>query len=97
MYVSSTVQSLVFSRWLLLRTHQLPVSSFVSALKLMKVEGVDNDEAECIIANLIYEVRVCGIFLCFNSYTFDCHILFSPHTRLTVFGVVAARLTLAIR
>ena len=39
-----------------MNTHQLPVGSFVSALKLMKYDDIDLDEAECIIANLIYEV-----------------------------------------
>lgn len=43
-----------------MKTHQLPVSSFVAALKLMKYEDIDLDEAECIIANLIYEVGDLG-------------------------------------
>lgn len=42
-----------------MKTHQLPVSSFVSALQFMKYEDIDLDEAECIVANLIYEVCTC--------------------------------------
>lgn len=39
-----------------MKTHQLPVGAFVTALKMMQYEDIDLDEAECIIANLIYEV-----------------------------------------
>ncbi|XP_067944612.1 PCI domain-containing protein 2-like [Watersipora subatra] len=55
-----TYRNLFKKVWLLMKTHQLPVSSFVAALQLMKYEGIDLDEAECIIANLIYEGKVKG-------------------------------------
>lgn len=45
------------SRYLLLRTHQLPLDAFLVALKMMHVEDVDIDEVQCILANLIYMVR----------------------------------------
>lgn len=45
-----------FSRYLLLRTHQLSLDAFLVALKFMQVEDVDIDEVQCILANLIYMV-----------------------------------------
>jgi len=55
-----TYRNLFKKVWILLKTHQLPVSSFLSALQLMKYEDIDIDEAECIIANLIYEGKIKG-------------------------------------
>lgn len=43
-------------RYLLLRTHQLPLDAFLVALNVMQVEDVDLDEVQCILANLIYMV-----------------------------------------
>lgn len=43
-------------RYLLLRTHQLPLDAFLVALKMMQVEDVDIDEVQCLLANLIYMV-----------------------------------------
>lgn len=43
-------------RYLLLKTHQLPLDTFLVALKMMKVDDVDVDEVQCILANLIYMV-----------------------------------------
>lgn len=43
-------------RYLLLRTHQLSLDAFLVALKFMRVEDVDIDEVQCILANLIYMV-----------------------------------------
>lgn len=43
-------------RYLLLRTHQLPLDAFLVALNMMQVEDVDLDEVQCILANLIYMV-----------------------------------------
>ena len=45
-------------RYLLMKTHQLPVSAFLSALQFMEVEDIDLDEVQCIVANLIYLVSV---------------------------------------
>lgn len=45
---------------LLLGTHQLHISAYTAALKMMKVEDIDDDEVECIIANLIYENKIKG-------------------------------------
>lgn len=47
------------SRYLLLKTHQLPLDAFLVALRMMQVEDVDIDEVQCILANLIYMVRTC--------------------------------------
>jgi len=44
-------------RYHLLRTHQLPLDAFLVSLRMMKVEDVDIDEVQCILANLIYMVR----------------------------------------
>lgn len=43
-------------RYLLLKTHQLPLDAFLVALRMMQVEDVDIDEVQCLLANLIYMV-----------------------------------------
>jgi len=45
---------------LVLKNHQISIHSFTSALKLMEVEDIDDDETACIIANLIFEGRIKG-------------------------------------
>jgi len=45
---------------LVLKNHQISINSFTSALKMMEVEDIDDDETACIIANLIYEGRIKG-------------------------------------
>ena len=45
---------------LLVKTHQIPIDAFLAALKMMKVEEIDGDETQCILANLIYEGRIKG-------------------------------------
>ena len=45
---------------LLMKTHQIPVEAFLIALKMMKVEDIDADETQCIIANLIFEGKIKG-------------------------------------
>lgn len=47
-------------RYLLLRTHQLPLDAFLVSLNMMQVEDVDLDEVQCILANLIYMVSSKG-------------------------------------
>ncbi|KAM6945496.1 LOW QUALITY PROTEIN: PCI domain-containing protein 2 [Aplochiton taeniatus] len=44
----------------LLNTHQLPLDTFLVALKMMQVEDVDIDEVQCILANLIYMRHIKG-------------------------------------
>jgi len=44
----------------LMKTHQIPIDAFLVALKMMKVEDIDQDETQCIIANLIYEGKIKG-------------------------------------
>ncbi|XP_020913510.1 PCI domain-containing protein 2 [Exaiptasia diaphana] len=39
---------------ILLKTHQLPLDAYVTALKCMQVEDIDIIEIQCIVANLIY-------------------------------------------
>ena len=43
-----------------MKTHQIPIEAFLVALRMMKVEDIDADETQCIIANLIYEGRIKG-------------------------------------
>ena len=43
-----------------MKTHQIPIEAFLVALRMMKVEDVDADETQCIIANLIYEGKIKG-------------------------------------
>lgn len=45
---------------LLMKTHQIPIDAFLVALRMMKVEDIDSDETQCIIANLIYEGKIKG-------------------------------------
>ena len=45
---------------ILMKTHQIPIEAFLVALRMMKVEDVDADETQCIIANLIYEGKIKG-------------------------------------
>lgn len=45
---------------LLLKTYQIPVDAFLTALKFMKVEDIDHEEVLCILANLIYEGKIKG-------------------------------------
>lgn len=45
---------------LLMKTHQIPLDAFLAALKIMKVEDIDKDETECILANLIFEGKIKG-------------------------------------
>ncbi|XP_043092000.1 PCI domain-containing protein 2 [Puntigrus tetrazona] len=44
----------------LLKTHQLPLDAFLVALRMMKVEDVDIDEVQCILANLIFMGHIKG-------------------------------------
>ncbi|CAH8529418.1 unnamed protein product [Dicrocoelium dendriticum] len=44
----------------IMKTHLLPIDVFTTALRLMKVEDIDRDETECILANLIYEGKIKG-------------------------------------
>jgi len=44
----------------MMKTHQIPIEAFLAALKMMKVEDIDQDETQCIIANLIYEGKIKG-------------------------------------
>jgi len=44
----------------LMQTHQIPIDAFLVALKMMKVDDIDQDETQCILANLIYEGKIKG-------------------------------------
>ncbi|XP_066603911.1 PCI domain-containing protein 2 [Prorops nasuta] len=46
--------------YLVLNTHQIPIDSFLTALQMHKIEDIDMDETECLIANLIYEGKIRG-------------------------------------
>uniref|UniRef100_A0A3P9J643 PCI domain-containing protein 2 n=2 Tax=Oryzias latipes TaxID=8090 RepID=A0A3P9J643_ORYLA len=50
----------LFKKYLLLKTHQLPLDAFLVSLKMMQVEDVDLDEVQCILANLIYMGHIKG-------------------------------------
>ena len=45
---------------LLMKSHQISVEAYTTALKMMKVDDIDNDETACILANLIYQGRIKG-------------------------------------
>lgn len=44
----------------ILNVYQVPLDSFLTALKFMQVEDVDIDEVACIVANLIYQGKIKG-------------------------------------
>ncbi|CAL8109193.1 unnamed protein product [Calicophoron daubneyi] len=44
----------------IMKTHLLPIDLFTAALRLMGIEDIDQDETECILANLIYEGKIKG-------------------------------------
>ncbi len=57
---SPFVRNLFKKVHLLLKTHQMPVQAFLAALQMMRVEDIDSDETQCILANLIYEGKIKG-------------------------------------
>ncbi|CAB4063737.1 SSH [Lepeophtheirus salmonis] len=50
----------IFIKFLIMNTHQIPIASFLKALQMMRVEGIDQEETQCILANLIYEGKIRG-------------------------------------
>ena len=46
--------------FLILKTHQLPIDAFTSALKMAGLVDADNEEAHCLLANLICNGRIRG-------------------------------------
>ncbi|KAK6196245.1 hypothetical protein SNE40_001506 [Patella caerulea] len=42
------------------KNHLVPIETMTAVLKMMEVEDVDNDETECILANLIFENKIKG-------------------------------------
>ena len=55
-----TYRNLFKKAAVLMKTHQIPVEAFFIALKMMKIEDIDHEETQCIIANLIYEGKIKG-------------------------------------
>lgn len=55
-----TYRNLIKKVSLLLKTHQLPISAFTVAFHWMGETDVDDDEMQCILANLIYEDKIKG-------------------------------------
>ncbi|TRY92754.1 hypothetical protein DNTS_024834 [Danionella cerebrum] len=55
-----TYRNLFKRVYLLLKTHQLPLDAFLVSLRMMKLEDVDLDEVQCILANLIYMGHIKG-------------------------------------
>ena len=49
---------------LLVKTHQIPIDTFLVVLKMTaeddEVDEMDQDETQCILSNLIYEGRIKG-------------------------------------
>lgn len=42
------------------KNHLIDISSFTVALRMMEVEDIDDDETQCILANLIFENKIKG-------------------------------------
>ncbi|XP_048827596.1 PCI domain-containing protein 2 [Brienomyrus brachyistius] len=55
-----TYRNLFKKVYQLLKTYQLQLDAFLVALKMMKMEDVDIDEVQCILANLIYMGHIKG-------------------------------------
>jgi len=55
-----TYRNLFKKVFLLLKTHQIPLECFLTALKFMEMDDMDLDEVECITVNLIYEGKIKG-------------------------------------
>jgi hypothetical protein len=55
-----TYRNLIKKVSLILKTHQLPISAFTAAFHWMGEQDVDDDEMQCILANLIYEDKIKG-------------------------------------
>ncbi|KAJ3583746.1 hypothetical protein NHX12_015619, partial [Muraenolepis orangiensis] len=49
-----TYRNLFKTVYQLLGSHQLPLEAFLVCLRMMKVEDIDLDEVQCLLANLIY-------------------------------------------
>jgi hypothetical protein len=44
------------------RRSRIPVAEFGAAISIGSKETMDNDEVECLLANMIYKVRCCGFY-----------------------------------
>ncbi|CAL8288258.1 unnamed protein product [Lota lota] len=55
-----TYRNLFKTVYQLLRSHQLPLEAFLVCLRMMKVDELDLDEVQCILANLIYMGHIKG-------------------------------------
>uniref|UniRef100_A0A8C5CPE3 PCI domain-containing protein 2 n=1 Tax=Gadus morhua TaxID=8049 RepID=A0A8C5CPE3_GADMO len=55
-----TYRNLFKTVYQLLRSHQLPLEAFLVCLRMMKVDGLDLDEVQCLLANLIYMGHIKG-------------------------------------
>ncbi|XP_025080088.1 PCI domain-containing protein 2-like [Pomacea canaliculata] len=42
------------------KKHHIPIHAFTTALRMMQVEDIDDDESQCIVANLIWEKKIKG-------------------------------------
>lgn len=55
-----TYRNLIKKVALILNTHQLPINAFTTAFKWMGDQDMDDNEMQCILANLIYEDKIKG-------------------------------------
>lgn len=55
-----TYRNLFKRVYLLLKSHQLPLDCFLVALKMMKVDDIDIEEVQCLLANLIFMGHIKG-------------------------------------
>ncbi|XP_022647260.1 PCI domain-containing protein 2-like [Varroa jacobsoni] len=46
--------------FLILETYQIPIEAFLVVLQLQKVEDIDLEETQCILANLVYHGKIKG-------------------------------------
>ncbi|CAB3997888.1 PCI domain-containing 2, partial [Paramuricea clavata] len=55
-----TYRNLFKKVYILLKTHQIPLPAFVSALHFLQIDDMDVIEVQCIVANLIFEGYIKG-------------------------------------
>ncbi|XP_069677150.1 PCI domain-containing protein 2 [Periplaneta americana] len=55
-----TFRNLFKKVYLVMKTHQIPLEALLVALRNNKLDDIDLDETQCIVANLIYEGKIKG-------------------------------------
>lgn len=71
------------------RRSRIPVTEFVAAMKISSGEDIDADEVECLIANMIYKVRIIFFFRYVSGPALDRLHEYTRRTMVTEFRCVS--------